>query len=305
MTAVRYLDLTYSELAALDRERTVMVGAVSPVEVHGPHLPLGTDVFLAEELRDRVARALLDRRPEWDVVQLPTLTAGSDPIPLAGSVEIKPSVLEGLVSGWARALATQGFRYWILLDNHGGPHHQLAIESAGRAAARLGLTLITPFHLEFRRMVDLDPGLLADTGLREGRVGDITDCHAGANETSLMLAARPADVRTSYRRLGPGRVSPRRGFTRVIEGAGRLLGRLGASGAATDLRFISSALAWVSDPAMESYQGTPSAATPEAGERMLAYRTEVALDLFERAVAGVPARAKPLGWSIRSLRRIA
>lgn len=304
MPASAYLELTYQELAAFDRERTVMVGAVSPVEVHGPHLPLGTDLFVAEELRDRVAAGILERRPDWQVVVVPTLTAGSDPIPLPGSVEIAPGVVEGLVYGWAHALAAQGFRYWILLDNHGGPHHQLAIETAGRKAARKGLRLISPFHAEFRRMVALDPTFLAATGLAAGSAGDVTDSHAGTNETSLMLAARPGDVRPTYRGLGPGRVSARRGLTPVLAAFGRLLARLGAAEAATDFHFISSALAWVSDPAMESYQGSPNAATPEAGERMLAYRTAVALELFEKAAAGVPEQTRPLGWSIRRLRRI-
>lgn len=55
---------------------------------------------------------------------------------------------------------------------------------------------------------------------------------------------------------------------------------------------------------MESYQGSPSAASPEAGERMLAYRTALTLELFEKAVAGTPVETRPIGWSIRSLRRI-
>ncbi len=304
MPQLSYLDLTYTELAALDRDQTVAVSAVSPVEVHGPHLPLGTDLFIAEELRDRVAGLFGVQHPDWNVLVLPTLAAGSDPIPLPGSVEVAPAALEGFVRGWARALSGQGFRYWVLLDNHGGPHHQLAIETTGRWAARKGLNLIAPFHLEFRRMVALDPGLLEATGLAAGAVGDITDSHAGTNETSLMLAARADAVRPNYTTLERGRVSPPRGPTRALASLGRLLGRLGASDAATDFRFISSALAWVSDPEMESYQGRPSAADPAAGERMLEYRAALAIELLEAAISGAPVQTKPLGWSIRRLRKI-
>ena len=299
-----YLDLTYRELGDLDRERTVIVGAVSPVEVHGPHLPLGTDIFIAEEVRDRVGAALLARHPDWTVIDLPTIAAGSDPIPLPGSVEIAPAALEALVGGWARALAEQGFRYWVLLDNHGGPHHQLAIEAAGRKAARRGLHVISPFHLEFRRMVALDPDLLEATALAEGTVGDVTDSHAGTNETSLMLACRPESVRPAYKDLGSARVSPRRGLPRLLAALGHFLERAGARDASTDLHFISSALAWVSDSDMDSYQGTPSSASWEAGERMLEYRVAVALRLFEAAAAGSPIETRPLGWSIRRLRKI-
>ena len=47
--------------------------AVSPIEVHGPHLPLGTDVFVAEELRRRYAAALQEEFPDYTLVVLPSL----------------------------------------------------------------------------------------------------------------------------------------------------------------------------------------------------------------------------------------
>jgi creatinine amidohydrolase len=46
-----YEELTASQLAELDRENTLALMALSPLEVHGPHLPLGTDVMVATELQ--------------------------------------------------------------------------------------------------------------------------------------------------------------------------------------------------------------------------------------------------------------
>jgi creatinine amidohydrolase len=48
---ISYVRMSLPEIEALDREKTIFLMAVSPIEVHGPHLPLGTDVFVAEELR--------------------------------------------------------------------------------------------------------------------------------------------------------------------------------------------------------------------------------------------------------------
>ena len=46
--AVRELSrLTWPEVDALERARTVVLLPVGAIEAHGPHLPLGTDVIIA------------------------------------------------------------------------------------------------------------------------------------------------------------------------------------------------------------------------------------------------------------------
>jgi creatinine amidohydrolase len=45
---LRLAELSYTALDALDRERTAIIFTVSPLEEHGPHLPVGTDLFEAE-----------------------------------------------------------------------------------------------------------------------------------------------------------------------------------------------------------------------------------------------------------------
>ena len=44
---LRLEEMTMPELDALDRERTLIAIPISPLEAHGPHLPLGTDGFMA------------------------------------------------------------------------------------------------------------------------------------------------------------------------------------------------------------------------------------------------------------------
>ena len=79
MTTHHYSDLTGPELASLDPDRTIIISSISPLEVHGPHLPIGTDIAIAEELRNRVARKIEDRHPELDLLFMPSLPLGSDP----------------------------------------------------------------------------------------------------------------------------------------------------------------------------------------------------------------------------------
>jgi len=304
MDILEYTDLTYDELGALDRDTTVFLSSISPLETHGPHLPLGTDVFLAEHLRDRIIGKLEDSRPELTVVKMPTLAIGSDAIPVSGSIRVRFRAILFSLLDTGKALSGLGFKYWVLTDNHGGPHHQIAIEIASRALRRQRFILIAPFHETFRRMVGKDPDLLDKTGLPEHRVGGPDDAHGGTNETSLMLAAFPEKVREAWQALGPGKKSPMKPGPRFLEAAGKLLGAAGARDAATDFHFLAHGLAWVSDPDMDPYQGTPSEADPGSGEAMLEYRADLAVELLEEALAGKARRLKPVGWSIRALRDI-
>ena len=36
--------LTHDKLKSLDRTRTIVIATLSPLEVHGPHLPLGQEI---------------------------------------------------------------------------------------------------------------------------------------------------------------------------------------------------------------------------------------------------------------------
>jgi len=302
MKVFRYMDLTAKELAALDRDRTVVFSSVSPLEVHGDHLPLGTDLFIAESVRDRIMERLAQRHPDYSALVLPTLWLGANAIPVPGSVPVSHRAVRRAVWDTGRALADLGFRTWVLTDNHGGPLHQIALETAARSLAPLNLHLVAPFHALFRRMVDRDPALLRATGLARDRCGAAEDAHAGTNETSLMLALHPDKVRPSWTDTGPARQSPMPPSLRLLAGAARLLAAAGLDDAATDLGFLARALAWVGDPQMAPYQGDPSAASRQAGESMFAYHADLGMELLEEALTGTCPRPKPIGWSLRVLR---
>jgi creatinine amidohydrolase len=49
-----WLEMTWGDVASADTGRWIAVPPVAAVEQHGPHLPLGTDCFIAEAYFRRV-----------------------------------------------------------------------------------------------------------------------------------------------------------------------------------------------------------------------------------------------------------
>ncbi len=313
LEVMEYVEMSLPELRALNPGKTVFIISVSPIEVHGPHLPVGTDVFIADDLAERYMAELHKRRPELVFVRLPSLYVGSDALPVAGSLSVLAVHLEGVLKAYGKGLAKQGFRYLFVADNHGGPRHQMAAEAAARALWRKHrFYLIDPFGADFRYMVQHDAGFMSRTGLGPGACGDDPDSHAGTNETSLMLACSPQRVREDYRNVKSSLPPARRGAAKFVGGLATVVRLLGGRTLGRDLDHLANTLAWVGDPEMVPYMGDPSKATREAGEAMLAARVEAAMGLFERALAGgaepesmrEPVHIEPMLWGLRIMRRL-
>ncbi len=295
---LQLVEMTGPELDDLDREKTLFVMALSPVEVHGPHLPLGTDVWVAEEIRDRALAKIRKRHPELDFVLFPSYYLGSDTIP--GSADVDSRAVNLVLRGNAAFLAQRGFRYLLVTDNHGGPRHQIATAKAvKRMYEKDGFYIVAPFLSFFRRMVELDPALLSRLGAGKGACGDDEDSHAGLNETSIMLKAFPTEVRPEWKGLPRVTMNPRRWPNLLLSPLGKLLKVLGAKELGQDICRTGLMLSWVTEKDPSNYIGEPRGASPEAGERMLDAFSDEAADAVDAALAGKPPYHTPLGWSLR------
>jgi creatinine amidohydrolase len=285
------------EIDSLDRERTLFVMALSPLEVHGPHLPLGTDVIVAEEIRDRALKKIGETHPELDFVLFPSGYMGSDTIP--GSVEVDSRAINLLLRGNAGFLADRGFHYLLVTDNHGGPRHQVATAKAvQRLYRKRGFHIIAPFLSFYRRMVELDPELLSRIEAGPGSCGDTEDCHAGLNETSLMCSIDADKVRPIWRDLTRTAIKSRWPKL-LLNPVGRVLRALGLEDMGRDVQYLGTMLCWVTEKYPPTYIGEPRAATPEAGDRMLDAFSDEAADAVDTALEGKPPYHTPICWSLR------
>ncbi|HEY0939672.1 MAG TPA: creatininase family protein [Steroidobacter sp.] len=173
-------NLTTTELAGLDPERTVVVLPVSAIEQHGPHLPLATDAIIGDGL---VRLAM--QRVRQGVLVLPAMTIGHslEHIDYPGTLSV---AVEALLATWldiGRSVARTGLRKLVLLNTHGGntPLVQLA---ALRLRQELAMLVVRANYFAFGS----PPGLFAAEELRHG-------IHGGEMETSLMLHLAPTLVR--------------------------------------------------------------------------------------------------------------
>jgi creatinine amidohydrolase len=215
LTILKLEELSTPQLDALDRERTVVILTVSPLETHGPHLPLGVDAFTARHFAEAVADRVVAARPGWSAVLAPTLHLGSFTFDTVGTVAVRQRVVRDAVVDYGRALARAGFRHVLVSNGHGGPGHLVALEEAAAIVSRRHSIMMASFtgHLawEFLRgrlLPRMEAGLGRPLSPLE-RAAFSEDAHGGWWETSIMLVLRPDLVDESYRRLPAARYSLR------------------------------------------------------------------------------------------------
>jgi creatinine amidohydrolase len=179
----RYWD-TYAsqDLARLPRQHLVAVLPVAAVEQHGPHLPLSTDRIILDGLIAATADLLPESLP---ALFLPVQAVGKSDahIRFPGTLALSAGTLLQLLVEIGTSVAAAGVRKLILLNSHGGNTPVLDLAARELRIAN-DIVAVSANWYAF----GLPDGLFTDRERRHG-------LHAGALETSLMLALAPELVR--------------------------------------------------------------------------------------------------------------
>jgi creatinine amidohydrolase len=184
MSAPDYMNLSWVEVSKIEPDNSAAIIPVGQIVQHGPHLPIGTDVFQAEGVAAAVASEMC--RQGFKAIIGPTISFGHSPAQesFPGYVNIRPQVLTDQIEDVASCLARQGLRKQAYLIF--GPGSWWPLYLASTRLARLGtVDMIIIDGLLLARTVGMD--LLAGHDPGSGKF----DVHAGELETSLMLALRP------------------------------------------------------------------------------------------------------------------
>jgi creatinine amidohydrolase len=200
-------EATSAEFEALDRERTVVLLPVSPIEAHGSHLPLGVDYFNAVYFAEEIGRHILEKRPEYRAVIFPGIPLGTQVYRLPGSVKCSAISLHRIIYDFGKSLAASGFRFIFVLSGHGAPKNIVAVDTACVKASRRHniqmLNLSGNLATRFLRgeFIDRISELMSTPISPEQRELLKTDFHGGWWETSMMLMLRPELVKPIYKDL--------------------------------------------------------------------------------------------------------
>jgi creatinine amidohydrolase len=111
--------LTWKQVDALPRDKTVLVLPTAAIEQHGQHLPLATDTLINSILLG----AALARLPlETPVYVLPAICYGksNEHIGFPGTLSVSASTFMAVVRDLGSSIASSGFKKLVLYNTHGG-----------------------------------------------------------------------------------------------------------------------------------------------------------------------------------------
>jgi len=163
------LAATAAELAAVQIALAIL--PIGAIEQHSQHLPIGTDWLSIQALARRVGELCT----EWgDVYLLPALPYSLSQChgPGLGNVWLRPETLAAVLRDVVLSLKREGIHRIAVLNGHGG-NFVLDAEIRELNASHPELVVLN----------------VTSRGFRRG--GGSQDIHAGAGETSRMLALHP------------------------------------------------------------------------------------------------------------------
>lgn len=174
----RFADMTWEEARDADRRHAVAILPVGAVEAHGPHLPLGTDVIIAEGMARACGEKLSERGRT--VFLMPPLwyTAAEFAGNFPGTVGVEGSTVSGLIHQIATSLKGQEITTLAIANAHLDPAHLSSLREAASAPPD-GSRIV---------FVDLTRRRNAERLTEEFNTGA---CHAGRFEGSVVLAETP------------------------------------------------------------------------------------------------------------------
>lgn len=180
-------ELNASDFAGLSVDSTVAVLPIASTEQHGPHLPVATDVAIANGM---LAEFRSQRPEDLDILVLPTQEIGkaNEHIYGPGTLSFGAELLIPAWTAIGAKVAEAGIRKMVIVNSHGGNVDIMSI--VGR-------------ELRVRHQMAVVGTQWGRFGNPEGMISEHETkfgIHGGEVETSLMLHFRPDLVRMEHAR---------------------------------------------------------------------------------------------------------
>lgn len=190
-------ELNWRQIEELDKEKTIVFLPISPLEEHGPHLPVGTDYLTTNDTAIEAIKILNQKNPDMNYVLFPIIPLGFCKFntDFPGSISVSSKAIKEIVYSTGVCLANHGFKYMIICTYHQSIVHLKAIYQAMKKLESKHKMLVcepwSPFFYS-NEIEKREPKLGFDTS---------KEMHGGFRETSLMKYQYPYLVDESYKDL--------------------------------------------------------------------------------------------------------
>ena len=174
--------IDWSQTGAAEPARWIAVLPLAATEQHGPHLPLATDVLIAEAYLARVRELLPDDSPAT-FLPIEPIGISTEHIDYAGTQTLPTEIALRRWSGIGESVARAGLRKLVIVTSHGGNSAAMMLVAQDLRAHHKMFVVTTSWS----RLCGADLLFPAEE-VRHG-------IHGGAVETSIMLARYPAEIR--------------------------------------------------------------------------------------------------------------
>ena len=205
-----WTDIHWPDVTDDSPARWIAVLPLAATEQHGPHLPVGTDVMIAEAYLARVRELLPDSIPAT-FLPLQPVGISTEHIGYPGTLTLPTDVALKTWMALGESVARAGIKKLVMVTSHGGNSAAMTLV-AQDLRANCGLLAVTTGWSR----LSAPESLFSTEEVRHG-------VHGGAIETSIMLARYPQHVHTDkiadfrphsiamekdYRRLAAHRPAP-------------------------------------------------------------------------------------------------
>ncbi|WP_138472535.1 creatininase family protein [Poseidonocella sp. HB161398] len=181
MRRLDWAEYRFAEFREADPETAIAILPTAAIEQHGPHLPVGTDMMIAEGMLARLRAAC---PADLDIRILPVQAVGKSNEHLHATGTLTLSA-ETALRAWTEiglSVARAGIRKIVIANSHGGNLDLVSILSR-ELRVRAAMLAVKTQWMSFGH----PEGMFTETERRFG-------IHGGDVETSLMLAFRPQTV---------------------------------------------------------------------------------------------------------------
>ncbi|RUT54961.1 creatinine amidohydrolase family protein [Clostridium botulinum] len=201
MSIVNMERITWKEIDNLDKDKSVIFVALSPIEEHGSHLPLGTDYISAKDLLKAVIDNLEKQNNAYNYIIHPSFPIGYNECVMnyPGTISFKPKTIENIIVDLGESISRAGFKKMVIVNHHLDLGHIKAIENAKDIVNKECSLKV----LEVASSIIYSQSKKENAKIVRNDLDMEREIHADVRETSFMLFKHPELVKDCYSTLEP------------------------------------------------------------------------------------------------------